>query len=281
MFATVAWVLVLLYFCSGAVTSTNVCRSSSSSSSSSSSNSSSSSSSYYKPPQCGDNCFYCPGCLPTCLPRSQRCTGNAHSNLCIQKTYLHCNYDKKTEKFQVWRHSTNLQIFGRRRRGLKLEHQFIVYRGLMYEFGNYGFREQDPNDPYYEYGSGRRASFNPKNLGLSSCTYEKVRMFVKTWTADQYRFLRNNCQHFAKGLGAYLIDNCSRCPSGQQDNQTNEDFARYIFSIAGTNCTPSTSVGSSGSRSSGNQSSGSQSIVPMPLVIFIAVGMLGFTLCLV
>ena len=266
MIATTAWVLVLLYFCSGSVTSANHIR-----------GSSSSSSDYYTPPVCGNNKFYCPGSSQTyqCVARSERCTGDAQSNMCRMKTYEYCNYDMKTGKFEVWRYSTNLQSSFSGRKRLSLEHQFIVYRGFMYEFGRYGTRVQDPNDPKYEYGPGRRASRNPKRLGLSSCTYGQVMEFVTIWSKNPYKLFSRNCQHFVKGLGAYLTDNCSRAPSRRQKSQSKEDFARYIFSIAGTNCTNSSTPSTSA------ESSASRSTVPLQLVAFIAVGMLAFMLSVV
>ena len=206
MTATTAWMLVLLNFCNGSVTSfrrMGMRRSSSS---------------YYTPPVCGNSNFYCPG-SPNyhCVARSERCTGDAQSTMCRRKTYEYCNYDTKTGKFEVLRYSTNLRGsfsgIKKIRISPRLEHQFIVYRGLMYEFGSYGSRVQDPNDPNYEYGPDRRASRGPIKLGLSSCTYEQVQLYVTTWTIDHYHLLNNNCQDFVKCLEAHLIDNCSSCPS--------------------------------------------------------------------
>ena len=247
MIATTAWVFVLLCLYS-----------------SGSSAGSSSSTNYYTPPICGDNNFYCPGLSGThsCLPRAQRCTlDGAQCNQCTEKTCQHC--DPAGEKFAVHRHSTDLASSGRKRNLFRysIEHQFITYRGFMYEFGDYGTRVQDPNDPKYEYGPGRRVARNPIHLGESSCTYEQAKRFLTTWD-KKYRLYGRNCQDFAKGLGTYLT---SDCPGGRQKRQSDEDFARYIFSIAGTNCTSSFT------------STGSQSVVPLPLTV-IAAGMLAFML---
>ena len=226
---------------------------------------SSSSNTYYTAPICGDNNFYCVGGSSTysCLPRTQRCTLDGACNQCTQKTCQHCEYDAAEEKFRVYRYSTDLESFrssGRKRDLPRLEHQFITYRGLMYEFGDYGTRVQDPNDPNYEYGPGRRVARDPTYLGLSSCTHEQAKQYLTAWT--NYDLFSHNCQDFAKGLGIYLT---SDCRGERRKRQSDEDFARYIFSIAGTNCTSSFT------------STGSQPVVPLPL-IFIAAGMLAFML---
>ena len=128
---------------------------------------SSSSGNTYTPPQCADSKFYCPK-TRNCLPRSERCTGDIDAaatgnDLCKQKNYRKCDYSKSTRKFKAKLCSTPLH--SRSKRGLfdffrclkyKKEHQFVTYRGLMYEFGDYGTRVQDPLDPNYEYRPGGR-----------------------------------------------------------------------------------------------------------------------------
>ena len=214
--------------------------------SSSASARSSSSSSTYTQPICDPDGFYCPGenlGSYTCLPRTDRCAGDASAPLCIQKTYEHCNYIQQSEKFVVKNHATPLAGLPSSKGignpldclGRKLEHQFIMYRGLMYEFGSYGNRVQDPNDPNYEYRpGGREEKRSPIEIGVSSCTYEEVIMFTKTW--DEYQLCSYNCQDFAKGLGEYLTADCSY--TRRRKRQSNDDdMATYIYSISGTNCT--------------------------------------------
>ena len=172
---------------------------------------SSSSSSAYTKPMCHDeNGFYCP-ISSDCLPRTERCTGEDSEPECLRKTYDHCEYDQAIGKFRVYRHSTPLEFFGSSSRdgernildciGREIAHQFITYRGLMYEFGDYedmefGARIQDPNDPNYEYNT--REITNTTYLGRSSCTYEQVLKFTKTWS--NYDLCSHNCQDFAQGL---------------------------------------------------------------------------------
>ena len=192
------WVLVLLCLYSGAVYSNSISISSSSSST-------------YTVPICqGRRGFYCPEDNGySCPPRTDRCTGDLNDPLCIRKTYRHCGYNPATGKFKVYRHSTDLQIFGKRRRNCfrhKLKHHFITYRGLMYEFGDYGSRVQDPNDPKYEYN---KRSSTRKYVGESNCTYQQVRRSIDVWMASDYRLCGNNCQDFADRLQNMLVAGCS------------------------------------------------------------------------
>lgn len=226
--------------------------------------SASSSSTGYTTPICEEqNGFYCPApdSSFSCPPRSQRCAGDGNSTQCTQKTYQHCDYVSAGGKFIVYRYSSPLalrQFLGRSARSdlfaclrIKPEHQFITYRGLTYEFGLYGTRVQDPNDPNYEYNT--RSSYGRTYLGLSSCTYEEVMTFVNAWSNSQYRLCSHNCQDFARGLGKYLTTDCgARTKRGRR--QSDDDLAGYIFSISGANCT------------SGFTSSGSQLAASLPLL---------------
>lgn len=203
----------------------------------------------YTSPVCGNNKFYCPG-SPTysCLSRTERCTGDGTSNQCIQKTYQHCEYDATSGKFDVHRYTTDLDssssssssslrsLFGIGNPlcciGKQRVHQFITYRGLMYEFGNYLTRVQDPNDPGYEYNT--RVAYDRTRLGQSSCTYDQVQRYLAIWR--DYELCSHDCQDFARGLGVYLTTSCANA-SGRRKRQSDEEFAQYIFSIAGRNCT--------------------------------------------
>lgn len=259
-----AWILVLLCFHSSGI-------------------SASSSSTGYMPPICEEqNGFYCPApdssmSTFSCPPRSQRCAGDGNSTQCTQKTYQHCDYVSADGKFIVYRYSSPLalrQLLGGHSRStrsgilaclrIKPEHQFITYRGLTYEFGLYGTRVQDPNDPNYEYNT--RSSYDRTYLGLSSCTYEEVMTFVNTWSNSQYRLCSHNCQDFARGLGKYLTTDCARARTKRGRRQSDDDLAGYIFSISGANCT------------SGFTSSGSQLVASLPLLFSTALAAGVFTL---
>ena len=200
----------------------------------------SSSSAYTKPICLDEDGFYCP-ISSTCLPRTERCTGEDSEPECLRKTYDHCGYDQAKGKFEVYRHSTPLEGFGRKTKRAffdclryELAHQFITYRGLMYEFGKYGARIQDPSDPNYEYNT--RKITKSVYVGLSSCTYEQILVYTRTWR--NYHLCSHNCQDFAKGLGTYLIRECVKSEKSLRSHDANAErddfeFAQYIFSIAG------------------------------------------------
>lgn len=207
---------------------------------SSSSNSSRSSMSRNMEPYCNEYKFYCRGYVgttvgSTCLSRTDLCTRDeSESNKCLRKTYDHCNYISSKGKFKVLRYSTSLSSSSSSRRSFsdlfaclerKPEHPFIVYRGLMYEYGIYGTRIQDPNDPNYEYGPNGRSKSNEECVGESSCTYEQVLPYLEIWKSDEYRLCTHNCQDFAKGLATYLKDGCKMSSS-------DKEMAHYVFNIA-------------------------------------------------
>ena len=207
---------------------------------------SSSSSGSYTTPRCqASNGFYCP-LTQSCISRDRRCTGDNSAPACEKKTY-NCDYDSFSGEFEVYRHSTPLASFGSSSRtnllnciGRELAHQFITYRGLMYEFGDYGSRVQDPLDPNYEYNTRRITK--TVYVGTSTCTYQEVTKFLRIWV--DYDLCSHNCQDFAKGLGKYLTDDCTSLR--KRSPQSDDDFAQYIFGIAGDgNCT--TTLSTSGS----------------------------------
>lgn len=210
----------------------------------------------YTEPICAkENGFYCSQTSPaSCPPRTQRCTGGNSDPLCVRKTYDHCDYNPASGKFKIYLRTTPLASGSSRRTnylnclGRKLEHHFVTYRGLMYEFGDYGSRIQDPSDPKYEYRPGSRETKRSTLKGESSCTYEDVVKYIDTW--DNYDLCSHNCQDFAKGLVEYLQEDCkipSRGRSVRADGDS--DLAEYIFSIAGDgNCTTAAPLTTSGTQ---------------------------------
>lgn len=221
----------------------------------------------YTVPICAPNSFYC--YRPqgyTCLLRTQRCTSDADSDSCTQTTAKHCE-DAGNGRFRVRRHSSELDSSGSSSRRevitrlsrtpskfpYKLEHQFITYRGLMYEFGDYGTRVQDPNDPDYEYET-RSESGSPVDCGTSSCTYQQVERFLDIWANKKYSLAFNNCQHFATGLVIYLTGDCTALPNSKR--QTDDELAEYISRISRI------------SPCDAESPDGSQSVAPISMVTF-------------
>ena len=184
---------------------------------------SSSSSNYYKTPICDPDGFYCPNPAGySCLPRTQRCTTNDASDQCTSKKYENCNYIQTSKKFMIYSHYTWLNLSGRKS-NKKPVHEFITYRGLMYEYGDHGTRVQDPSDPNYEYAPGKRQEIplvSPSDVGMSACTYEQVLPFLDLWPKDAYSVPYHNCQNFAQDLTEYLVDGCRKLPVYRKRSDT-------------------------------------------------------------
>ncbi len=210
MIAIVAWVTVLLCTYSSA--------------------SSSASDDFYS---CdSDTEFYCTRAFnfDTCLPRTELCTGDSSATTCTQKTYDLCNY--QSGKFNAYRYSSTLtsSTSSSRINVPRIEHQFITYRGLMYEFGTYGARIQDPSDPKYEYMT--RVSYGETFVTSSDCTYGEVKKFVDIWNDKRYNVLFQNCQDFVRGLGNYLGEGCT-IPRRKRETEVSEDeLAIHVASIS-------------------------------------------------
>ena len=231
--------------------------------SSNSSSSSSDGTDHYRAPVCAPDGFFCPtdgqqyDCDTLsppypCEDREDRCTGEDDAEPeCKRKSFDGCNYDSEKGVFRVCRHWTPLQSSGRRRREsgsfslacLKRRHEFITYRGLMYEFGKYGedgsggnVRVQDPNDPCYEYNT-RSSQYTCRKDGVSNCTYDQVKPYLSRWDPE-YNLCINNCQHFAKGLEKFLIDGCPDLTQNGRGKRSEDAMLEYIISIStDENCT--------------------------------------------
>ena len=227
----------------------------------------------------GEN-FYCPH-TQGCLPYSDRCTdmigGSTDDTRCQQKSYTECDYTSGV--FKAYRCSSKLSS-SKKSVHLKREHQFITYRGLMYEFGCYGSRVQDPLDPKYEYRDGGRKYFGCVQVASSvTCTYEQIKRFSKPWTDEEYNILLNNCQDYAEALGEYIDIDCSM-PKGRKREETSDlDFAKFVFSLSG-NCTLNTTQLNTNSPSSPtvttqlNTNSPSSPTVSLTMGMIIAIGII-------
>ena len=99
-----------------------------------------------------------------------------------------------------------------------------TYRGLMYEFGDYGVRVQDPLDPNYEYNT--RRIIRSEYLGPSNCTYNEVLTDINTWDTN-YNLCSNNCQDFARELAVYLITDCEYQGKRSLRADDDDNFASY------------------------------------------------------
>ena len=172
---------------------------------------------------CGTERFYCPYSAQQfgqCLPRARRCTG---SDICSNPntgTEDQCYEDLHNpgRYFVILAHARLFSRSRKRSSSLKLEHQFITYRGFTYEFGlSYGVQVLDIADPSYKYEGGREVKYT-EVVGTSSCTWEDAKMFVQSWRNNKkYHFLTSNCQAFAKALADTLLHSpCARSRKRRQ-----------------------------------------------------------------
>ena len=166
------------------------------------------------PQTCGTNNtkFYCP-VDGMCKPRHQRCT---LPSVCINTTTniedgCHPN---DSEHYNILLGHAELGIlFLKRRIKLKPEHQFVEYRGFVYEFGKkYKVQILDTADPLYKYRNGMNLKGKGiEVVGISSCTWEEATNFTNTWN-KKYKLCTNNCQHFAEELIDHLKSDCRPKP---------------------------------------------------------------------
>ena len=159
------------------------------------------------PQTCGTNNtkFYCP-VDGICKPRDQRCT---LPSVCINTT---TNIENGCHPNVSGYYNILLghaKLFGSKR-NYSFEHQFVEYRGFVYEFGKrYKVQILDTADPLYKYRNGMK--LNRKGIevvGISNCTWKEATKFADSWDKN-YRLCRNNCQDFAEALIAHLKGNCA------------------------------------------------------------------------
>ena len=94
----------------------------------------------------------------------------------------------------------------------RLQHDFVTYFGYTWEYGCYGLRVLDMNDPKYK---GQRTTVETlRRTGTSSCSYEELKSFVianneTIYSSANYNVLLGNCQDFAQSFVEYLLSNCT------------------------------------------------------------------------
>ncbi|KAJ7352994.1 hypothetical protein OS493_032933 [Desmophyllum pertusum] len=169
--------------------------------------SSSSSSGKKEKQYCGDEKFYCPT-NKQCLDRKLRCTS---SKVCVDSNNneAKCFESSTPGMYKYYKKKTPLPFIGsfsKRKRRAELETETNI--------------ELDVNGPYYKYGPGREKVTSEEFMGSSSCTRDEVVSFNNKWLRanPKYRFLLNNCQHFAKKLLKELERNCPNRVRRQDDD---------------------------------------------------------------
>ena len=156
---------------------------------------------------CSNSQYYC-DIDRRCKPRGGRCTD---SPSCVDFNGVEtagCNCDASGLRCDVKMGSHSLF---RKKREIRLEHDFIEYKGFVWEYGCYGTRILDINDPLF--GTQRRIPLRNRTLGKSSCSYSDALLFLKNtgnkYTSAKYSLLFNNCQDFAAAFSRWLLDDCT------------------------------------------------------------------------
>ena len=135
------------------------------------------------------NCrFYCPY-DKKCKARFLRCIG---ANVCNNPATNKEEGCHETSTFGKYKVLLGRADLSKRKRFVRLEHQFIKYRGFAYEFGkSYGVQILDTADPKYKYKDG--ANLNGlRVVGYSYCTWRDATKFANKWNKN-YGLFRNNC----------------------------------------------------------------------------------------
>ena len=178
---------------------------------------------------CGNQNFWCP-VDRVCKSRSLRCTG---TNVCLDPSSgieENCG-SRSNGGYTIKLGRTSL--FSRKR--LEFNHQFISYRGFVYEFGcGYGVQILDLNDPDYKY---KYTSVDFEVKGASQCTYDQTLHYTDSWTT-KYSLFNNNCQHFANLFSEYLLT--ARCDSSKRETADLDEFADSLIANCTECCDPVT-----------------------------------------
>ena len=189
------------------------------------------------PQTCGNNKFYCPyDSVDRCKPRSQRCAGNSVCQNPVTMKEEDCSETSQPGQYYVLLGHAELtdSSSSKRKRSimLRLEHQFVTFRGFTYEFGkSYGVQVLDIADPKYKYKNGKHLnSKGIKQSGKSYCSWEDANKVVEEWKSKKYDLFSRNCQHFAATLRDILVRGpCNRPAVLRGKRQDSElEFSQYI-----------------------------------------------------
>ena len=117
-----------------------------------------------------------------------------------------------------------------------LEHRFIAYRGLTYEFGSsYGVQILDTIDPMYKYRNGQELNSDGiQTVGSSYCTWDNATQFANGWDT-KYSLLFTNCQHFTIAMRKFLSESPCNQPPSLRRQKRQDNLGDYIDQLL-SNC---------------------------------------------
>ena len=141
--------------------------------------------------------YYCPSDRQCKSPRSSRCTSSQNCTGLDD-----CNESDECYLIRIGRSPLTSSGSSSKFTLPEFNHQFVVYRGFAYEFGNDYLQVLDIADPKYRYAGDKDVTGYTTD-GTSCCTYDDAAMFVNCWNR-QYSLAKNNCQHFAKAFSNFL-----------------------------------------------------------------------------
>ena len=177
---------------------------------------------------CSDTQYYC-DVDSSCKPRDERCAGLGSCINPFSGTEIGCDCDTFGRRCDIILNSYPL-ISGRKRQ-IRVEHDFITYKGFVWEYGCYGTRVLDMNDPLFN--AQRTRATSTTNRGRSSCSYAEALMFLdytrNMYSRESYSLTSNNCQKFAAAFTRWLLDDC-RVPRRKRAADTGDYFAELIES---------------------------------------------------
>lgn len=188
------------------------------------------------PQTCGTINFYCPyDQRDHCKPRRQRCIGSNTCNNPNTSKEEDCSETSNPGEYYVFLgHAKLIDSSSSKKRSIKikLEHQFVTFRGFTYEFGKfYGVQVLDIADPIYKYKNGQYLNSNGiERIGRSYCSWEDANKVVEEWKSKKYKLFTNNCQHFADALSDVLINGpCNRPTASRGKREDNDvELPQYI-----------------------------------------------------
>ena len=182
---------------------------------------------------CSDSEYYC-DVDELCKSRDERCTGSLSCVNTLSGTEKGCDCNA-AGCCEVTLNSYPLLS---KKRAIRIEHDFVVYKGFVWEYGCYGTRVLDMNDPLFS--QQRTSATRTTSQGDSSCTYREALLFLEhtgnRYSSARYSLFFNNCQDFAKAFTRWLKGNCTVRGRRDTTTTTTTDLDEYFEQLITENC---------------------------------------------
>ena len=183
---------------------------------------------------CRDSEYYC-DVDELCKSRDERCIGLSNGSLSCVNPFSGIERGCDCDAAGRCRITLKSYPLLTKKRQIRIEHDFIEYKGFVWEYGCYGTRVLDMNDPLFS--QQRTTPTTTMYQGKSSCSYSQALLFLEhtgnQYSRARYSVLVNNCQDFAEAFTRWLKDGC--IVRGKRD--TTADLDEYFAQLIET-CTP-------------------------------------------